>query len=293
MKKKLELSYRKAHRVLRNTFNNALEHELPLHGAAIAFYTIFSIAPLMIIILYLSELLLSDQIARLIFFAYLSDLIGPDSSESLRNLASSYSGTGIGSGIITNTLAIGMILFGATTAISQLKSSINMIWGVEAPKRNFVYRYIVDRFFSFLLILIVTGLFVASLFFDALIPFLLTLFSQVIPDSLASLLLYGIPVSTFLAALFFFGLLFRFLPDVSIAWKKIFAGALFTTLLFFAGKGLIEFYLQNSYIRAAYKAAGSFVIFFLWIYYNVQIVLFGAEFTYAYATDQENEEEKS
>lgn len=293
MNKKLERLYHKSDRILQNTFNNAFEHELPLHGAAIAFYTIFSIAPLIIIMLYLSELLLSDQIARLIFFAYLSDLIGPDSSESLRKLVSGYSGTGTGSGILTNTLAIGMILFGATTAISQLKSSINTIWGVEAPKRNFVYQYIADRFFSFLLILIVTGLFVASLFFNALIPFLLTLFNRLIPDSIESFLLYGIPASTFLAALFFFSILYRLLPDLSIPWKKIFAGALFTTLLFFAGKSLIEFYLQNSYIRIAYKAAGSFVIFFLWIYYNVQIVLFGAEFTYAYATDKDTEETDS
>jgi len=267
--------------VLWQTVTNATKHDVPLHGAAIAFYTIFSVAPFFIIILSLSQFLLSEELVQQELYALMIEFLGPDMAGSIQKLIETYGSTP--SSIVAYALAVFTILFGATTVITQLKSSLNAIWEVPEPKRHAVYQYLIDRLLSFAVIIITTALFISVLLIEAITPLVTSFFDLVIPDFLEPLLTFGLPLSSFLLALLFFYIIFRILPDVKIPRKDVLLGALVTALLFLAGKYLVGLYLGNSSVQVAYRAAGSFVVFLIWTYYNIQIILFGAEFTHVYS----------
>jgi len=267
--------------VLWQTVTNATKHDVPLHGAAIAFYTIFSVAPFFIIILSLSQFLLSEELVQQELYALMIEFLGPDMAGSIQKLIETYGSTP--SSIVAYALAVFTILFGATTVITQLKSSLNAIWEVPEPKRHAVYQYLIDRLLSFAVIIITTVLFISVLLIEAITPLITRFFDLVIPDFLEPLLTFGLPLSSFLLALLFFYIIFRILPDVKIPRKDVLLGALVTALLFLVGKYLVGLYLGNSSVQVAYRAAGSFVVFLIWTYYNIQIILFGAEFTHVYS----------
>ncbi|MGK7389614.1 MAG: YihY/virulence factor BrkB family protein [Candidatus Cyclobacteriaceae bacterium M2_1C_046] len=284
----IKSTFRKSKQIIAKTISNAIQDEIPLHGSAIAFYTIFSIAPLFIIILSISQYLLSEDLVRQKLFALITDYTGPQMSQSIQTLVESYSSSP--TNVFAYALATVMLIFGATTAITQLKSSLNAIWNVSESNNNVVYKYLIDRSVSFLVIIIITALFISILLLEAVSPLITGLFNVLIPDYLESFLLFGLPVSSFIMTLLFFYLLFRILPDKRIPRKDIWVGALFTTVLFLIGKYLVGLYLSNSSVQLAYRAAGSFVIFLIWTYYNIQIFLFGAEFTKVYAKRGELED---
>ena len=267
--------------VFGKTISNAIDDEVPLHGAAIAFYTIFSVAPLFIIILSISQFLLSGDLVRQKLYAMIADYTGPEMAGSIQALVEAYSSSP--SGALTYIIALVMLVFGATTAITQLKSSLNTIWKVPNEERHFFFKYLFDRSISFLVIIIITALFVGILLLEAVSPLITGFFDVFIPDFLESLLFLGLPASSSLMTLLFFYLLFRILPDTSIPRYDVLVGALFTTLLFIIGKYLLAMYLGDSSVQLAYRAAGSFVVFLIWVYYSIQIFLFGAEFTKVYA----------
>ncbi len=273
--------------IIGKTISNAIEDEVPLHGAAIAFYTIFSAAPLFIIILSISQLLLSGDMVRQKLYDLLADYTGPQMATSIQTLVEAYGSSP--SDIFTYLIALGMLIFGATTAITQLKSSLNTIWDVPEKDKHFFFKYLLDRSISFLIIIIITALFVGILLLEAITPLITEFFDVFIPEFLESFLFLGLPLSSSLMTLLFFYLLLRILPDTSIAGRDIFVGALFTTILFLIGKYLLALYLGNSSVQLAYRAAGSFVVFLIWVYYNIQIFLFGAEFTGVYAHRNELE----
>lgn len=274
--------------ILSKTITNAVKHEVPLHGAAIAFYTIFSIAPLFVIILSISQFLLSEDLVQQKLYGMIAEFTGPQMSESIQKIIEAYSSSP--SNIFAYALAIITVIFGATTVITQLKSSLNTIWHVTERKYHVVYQYLIDRAVSFLIIIITTALFICVLFLEAIAPLTTSFFDFFIPDLVVSFLIFGFPVSSFLLTLLFFYIIFRILPDIRIPRKDVFTGALFTAVLFIIGKYLVALYLGNSSVQVAYRAAGSFVVFLIWVYYNVQIILLGAEFTYVYANRDKLEE---
>lgn len=274
-------AYTRIKLVLGKTIQNAIEDEVPLHGAAIAFYTIFSVAPLFVIVLSISQYLLSGELVRQKLYAIVADYTGPQMANSIQVLVEAYSNTA--SNVFTYIIALGMLIFGATTAITQLKSSLNTIWTVTVEKRHFLFKYLLDRSISFLVIIIITALFLGVLLLEAISPVITEFFNTFLPDFMESFLLFGLPYSSALTTLLFFYILLRILPDARIPRKDVFVGALFTTILFLIGKYLLALYLGNSSVQLAYRAAGSFVVFLIWVYYNIQIFLIGAEFTAVYA----------
>lgn len=267
--------------LLWQTVQDASGHDLPLHGAAIAFYTIFSVAPFFLIILSLSQFLLSEELVRQELYEMMVEFIGSEMAGSIQKLIETY-GSSPGS-VFAYVIGIGTILFGATTVITQLKTSLNTIWEAEEPKRHLVFQYLIDRLVSFGIIIITTALFILVLFVEALTPVVTDFFDLIVPDFLNPVLSFGLPLSSFLLALLVFYTLFRILPDVRIPRKDIFIGALITAILFWVGKFLVGLYLSNASVQVAYRAAGSFVVFLIWTYYNVQIILLGAEFTRVYS----------
>lgn len=281
MKKKIAQRFTFLKNVLWETVLNASRHKVPLHGAAIAFYTIFSVAPFFVIILSLSQFLLSEELVQEKLYKMLVEFIGPNMAGSIQKLIETYGSSP--SSIFAYTLAVITIVFGATTVITQLKSSLNTIWEVHEQKRHAVYQYLIDRLLSFGIIIITTALFISVLFLEAITPLITSFFDLVVPGFMEPILNFGLPISSFLLALLFFYLLFRILPDVQVPRKDVFTGALVTAILFLAGKYVVGLYLGNSSVQVAYRAAGSFVVFLIWTYYNIQIILFGAEFTHVYS----------
>ncbi len=264
----------------KETFNGAFRHDIALHGAAIAFYTIFSTAPLIVIILALVNFFLGEQQTTQAFTDYLVQLTGKDIATSLIQI--SEESRRQSSGIFASIVASGILLFGATTVITQLKYTLNTIWDIKDPEMNSIALYFFNRMMAIVVIFLLTLLFLASLLLEGGMTFFTELFTPYLPDLFIPVLKLASSLLSIPITILFFTLIFRVLPDINARWKDIFVGACVTTLLFLIGKYLIGFYLGSSSMQGSYKAAGSFIVFMIWIYYNVQIVLLGAEFTQVY-----------
>lgn len=266
--------------LIKDTFKSASEHNIALHGAAIAFYTIFSTAPLVLIILALITFFLGEEQTVRVFTYQLSQITGKEIAGSLIDISEvSKRNT---SGFIASAIATGIVIFGATTVITQLKNSLNEIWGITKPKISSFGQYIFNRILSLIIIFILTALFLTSLLLEGGMTFFAGFFEPYLPNLFSPLIAFATSLLSILVTILFFTIVFRILPDVNARWKDIFIGACVTTILFLIGKYLVGFYLGMTSMQAGYKAAGTFIIFIVWIYYNVQVVLLGAEFTQVY-----------
>jgi membrane protein len=267
-------------KVLSKTFKKAIDDDIMTQGAAIAFYTVFSIAPLFILIVSVSELFLSEEYIRIQVEGQLSDLVGSDISSSLFQYLGDVSFNS--SGILTTILASLTLAFGATTVITQLKYTLNLIWNIESVEINSIWNFLLNRLLSFGVIILVTLLLVLSLLKEVVIGVITGFFSNALPILNLDYYLIVTELTTILFAVAFFALIFKILPDVNAPWRDIMIGAFATTVLFMIGVYLIGLYLTTSGISAAYRAAGSLIIFIVWVYYNIQTILLGATFTQVY-----------
>lgn len=277
---KLRNYYESTKNVLVKTISKAIDDDIMTQGAAIAFYTIFSIAPLFILFVSVSDLFLSEEYIRTQVEAQLNDLVGSDTSSSLFEYLGDVSFRT--TGIFTTIIASLTLVFGATTVITQLKNTLNLIWNVHTVEINSIWNFLLNRLLSFGIIILSTIFLVASLLTEVVIGVITGFFSQALPNFNLDLYLIISEISTLAFAVAFFALIFKILPDVNAPWRDIFIGALATTVLFMLGKFLIGLYLTASGISAAYRAAGSLIIFVVWVYYNVLTILFGATFTQVY-----------
>lgn len=271
--------YNHTKELLGKTFAKAIEDDIMTQGAAIAFYTVFSIAPLFILIVSLSDLFLSEQYIRTQVESQLSSLVGPDLATSLIQYIGGVSYQS--SGLFTTIIAALTVAFGATTVITQLKNTLNIIWNVETVEIHSIWNFLINRLLSFGVIIMATILLVASLMAEVVIGVVTEFFAQRLPNLDLELYLSLSELTTIAFAVTFFALIFKILPDVTAPWRDIFVGALVTAVLFLLGKYLIGLYLTSE-ISAAYRAAGSLIIFIVWVYYNIQTILLGAIFTQVY-----------
>lgn len=270
-------------KVLLTTFKRCFEVDIATHGAAIAFYTIFSIAPLLLLVVYAGSFFLTRDVVEMQLITLVTDFAGPEIAENLRTLLQG-ADISIPLGSLTGLFAIFALLFGSTTVIGKLKSTLNTIWGVDEITIKSIWHYLFSRVLSFTIIVIISLLFIMVLFADVMISSLSRTLTELFPQFdvdfyqfISQLLIYAL-------AVVFFTLIFKILPDVHAQWRYIFAGAIVTTLLFQAGLVLIGFILTTSEINLAYKAAGSFVVFIVWVYYNALTILMGAVFTQVFTT---------
>jgi membrane protein len=261
------------------TFNGISEDNITLQGSAIAFYSIFSAAPLMYILITLSGAVGNHQTMK-VLTGYLDRLVGHDLAQPLIAMAnaSHHQSTGI----FVSLLSIVTLAIGATTAILQLRNSLNLIWEVQEPEINSILFVAISRAVSVVVVFVLMLILFASLLLESRTRLLSHSFPLFLP-AIFNTSLNFIPVLIFiLLCLLFFTVIFKLLPDISVRWRDIFVGACVTTALFFLGKYLIGIYLNSSSMQTTYKTAGSFIIFLIWMYYNSLIVLIGAEFTKSY-----------
>lgn len=264
----------------KGTFDKAIQDDIITQGAAIAFYTIFSIAPLLILIVALGSVILSEDLITSEVQGYLSGFLDQDTIETLTQfLIERTSGEG---NFITTIIALITVVFGATTVISQLKITLNRIWNVYEVKMNSVSHFLLTRLLSFGIIILLSLLLISSLLAEAAIAIIAGFFTQLLPDFQIDIIRIVSRLGTVAFAVLFFTLIFKILPDVHASWKDVFIGAVVTTVLFMIGKLLIELFFSTTGIDATYRAAGSLVIFIVWVYYNIQTILLGAVFTQVY-----------
>lgn len=266
--------------VIGATVQKAVDDEIMVHGAAIAFYTIFSITPLFILIVFLGGIFLSQEVVAEQASEYLGNYLDKDVLSNLIDYITTRRQDQ--AGLITTIIAAGTVIFGATTVISQLKVTLNKIWNVADVTINSVWHFLLGRLLAFGMIIVFSLLLLTSLAAEFVLAIGSSYFNELLPNF--QLNIYGIVAQlvTILFAIIFFTLIFKILPDVHARWMDVFVGAFVTTILFMIGKYLIGLFFSATGIEAAYRAAGSLVVFIIWVYYNIQTILLGAVFTQVY-----------
>lgn len=250
-------------------------------SASLAYYTVFSLAPLLLLVISLAGVFLGREAIQGQVFSEINGLVGNQAAkqveEMIKNLEQS--------GKTTLSVIIGFItlLVGATTVFGEMQDSINTIWKVKAkPKRGWV-KLIKDRLLSSSLIVSIGFLLIVSLMVNGMLLALSDNLKSLLPD--VTVVIFNVINATisFIVITILFGVIFKVLPDVKISWSGVRAGAIFTALLFMLGRVIIGIYIEKTSTGSAYGAAGSLIVILLWVYYTAAILYFGAEFTQSYA----------
>lgn len=267
--------------VLRQTVSEWIGDKVPMLGAALAYYTIFSLAPLLIISIAMAGIFLGQEAAQGRVFEEVRGLLGDEGGRAIQDMVRS-AGSNPSSGVIATLIGMGTLLLGASGVFGQVQASLNIMWGVEGKPGRGMRGLLKDRFLSFGFILVVGFLLLVSLLLSAAIAFLAEWMGQITPslELLAHVLNFGL---SFGIITVLFALMFKYLPDVKIVWKDVWLGAVITAALFTLGKTALGLYLGRSAVGSSYGAAGSLVVLLLWVYYSAQILFFGAEFTQVWA----------
>ncbi len=249
-------------------------------GAALSYYTIFAIPPLFVIIIFIASLIFDPKTVHSGLFSEVGGLIGKKGAEAIESaLTTSNSHS---KGLLASALAIGTLILTATGLFIELQAALNQVWGVEVKPNQGVWGFIKNRLLSFAMVIGIGFLLMVSLVVSAALTAAGKYFGDMFPGMDIFWNIVNAIVS-FLVITALFGMMFKVLPDVKIAWRDVTVGAVTTSLLFSAGKSLLGLYLGSNTTVSAYGAAGSVILILLWVYYSAQILLFGAEMTQAYA----------
>jgi membrane protein len=263
----------------REVANDFSEHDCPTMAAALAYYTVFSLAPLLVIVIVVAGLVLSPEQAREAVHGEVRGLIGAEGAEQIATMVEAVQANHDGS-LVARALGTGFVLFGATGVMIQLQSALNRAWNVQPADGAGFRRFFVKRLLSFAMILGIAFLLLVSLVLTAVLSALASTASALLPAGLSALALQSVNlVVSVVVITLLFAAIYKVMPEAVIRWRDVAVGAFVTALLFTAGKSLIGVYLGNSDIGSAYGAASSLAIVVVWVYYSAVIVLLGAEFT--------------
>jgi membrane protein len=248
-------------------------------AAALAFYTLFSLAPLLIISISVAGAVFGEDAARGEIIEQMRGLVGDEPAAAIEGMLRDAARPG--AGVWAALAGFATLLFGATTAFAELKQSLDQIWGAPPEKLKGLWYTVRTRVLSFGMILSIGFLLVVSLAFSAAVSALQR--TWLLSASAGALLQTVNFVVSFVLVAAMFATLYKLLPSVRIAWRDVITGAVVTALLFTVGKFFIGLYLGHSAISSSYGAAGAVILILMWVYYSALIFLFGAEFTKAFA----------
>lgn len=266
--------------LLRSTVQSWITDDAQRLAAALAYYAVFSLAPIMIIVIGLTSIYMGTTRAQMEITRQFTGLVGRQGGELVQQMVDI--GLREHDGWRATVIGLITLLVGASGAFAQLQGALNQVWGVRPnPKKGFLV-ILRARFFSFAMILVVGFLLLVSLILSAWLAALANAIGFLMPD--VDLLIRGLNfLLSFLVITLLFALIYKVLPDVAIRWRDVWLGAAGTALLFGLGKYVIGLYLGNSAIASSFGPAGALVVILVWIYYSAQIFLFGAEFIQVYA----------
>jgi len=265
--------------LFKQTFSEFASDKVPRLGAALAYYTIFSIAPLLLIAIAIAGLVFGREAAGGQIYAQLRGVLGPESAEMIQKMVEAAAKPKAGS--IATIVGVVTLLLGASGVIGQLKDALNTIWDVKPPATGFMGR-LKNYLMNGAMVLGIGFLLLVSLILDSTIAAFGKFAGEHLPGGEGVWQILELVVS-FGVITVLFAAIFRFLPDLKLEWRDVWFGAAFTSFLFVIGKFALGLYLGKSAVGSSYGAAGSLVVVLLWVYYASQIVLFGAEFTQVYA----------
>lgn len=267
--------------LLKEAGNNFIDDNAPKLSASLAYYTIFSIGPLLLVVVTLLGVFYEQSKVTNQIFDQLSLLVGKSGADQLKSIMQNIN-TSSGTGTL-KIIGIVVLVFGATGIFTEIQGSINFIWSIKAkPKRGWL-KYITDRLLSFSLIIGIGFLLLVTLMVNLIMDVIMGRLQLFMGDTY-TIVLQGINIILLFAVVtFLFAVIYKVLPDAHIAWKDSLVGAAFTGLFFLIGKFLITYYIASSTSINAYGAAASLIILLSWVYYSSIILYFGAEFTKAYA----------
>jgi membrane protein len=268
--------------LFKQTFQEWLDDKAPQLGAALAYYTVFSLAPLILVLLAIVGVLFRSNPAGAWqkITEQMSYFLDKSAVDVIQGIAQQASAPG--KSTLATTLGIALALFGATGVFGQLQDALNTIWGVKAKPGLGIWGFLRARFLSFAMMGGVFFLLLVSLAVEALLKAFSHYVQSMLPGGMA------IALSVYLlfdlaVVLILFAMIFKFLPDAKVQWRDVWIGAALTAFLFLVGKWALGLYLASGTAASAYGAASSLITLLLWIYYSSQILLFGAEFTQVYA----------
>jgi membrane protein len=258
-----------------------IEDFAPSMGAALAYYTIFSLAPMLIIVIAIAGFFFGQDAAQGAIVVQLRDLMGDTGASAVEGLLKSASEPG--QGIIAATLGILTLMIGATAVFGELQSALNRIWKVPAEKeRSGIWTLLRTRMLSFGMVMGLGFMLLISLVLSAVLAALGKWWGDILGGWSIVLQLLNLAVS-FTVITGLFAMIYKFMPRARIPWRDVWVGSVVTALLFTVGKTLIGLYLGKTNMASGFGAAGSLVILLVWIYYSAQIFLLGAEFTWVFA----------
>jgi len=268
--------------LLKSSVNDFMDDDCSTQAAALSYYTIFSLPPLLMILLMILGALVDPQDIRGQLETQIGTLMGPAATEQIRTILAQLHGPG--SGVVATVVGIVGLLLGAGGAFGQLQAALNRAWEVRPdPHQGGLRGFLVKRLFSFGMILSVAFLLLISLVVSAVLSAFGGVLGRMLPDGLSATVLQIVNiVFSLIVITALFAAIFKVLPDARVGWRDVWVGASVTAVLFVLGKFLIGFYIGRSNPGQAFGAAGSLAVLFAWVYYSAMILLFGAEFTQAW-----------
>ncbi len=255
-------------------------HKVLKLSASLAYYTVFSLGPMMLVIIFFSDIFWGRQAIEGTIYNHISGFVGNAAAIQIQEIIKNASITGNN---VMAVISFVILLIAATTVFTEMQDSINMIWNLEVKHDKGWHQLIKSRLLSFSIVTGLGFLLLVSLIITGIMEGFMGNLQKMFPF-MAIIVVYVINmVLTLLVVALLFAIIYKLLPDAIIQWKDVFAGAVFASGLFMIGKFCLSFYINNSNIGSAYGSAGSLVILLLWVYYSAAILYFGAEFTKAFA----------
>lgn len=273
-------SFKPTLRVFKTALSNWSSNRATTAGAAMAYYTLFSIAPLVMVSIAVAGWVFGTETSQAAVYRGLRGLLGHDGAASVRGLVESAS-QNPESSVVASVLGVATLLVGASGVFAQLQDSLNIIWGVKPAPDAGLLQWLRRRVLSFSMVLVIAFLLLVSLIVSAVVSGLGRYLHGALPGG--SLFWQSLNfIVGFVLITTLFAAIYKILPDVSVSWRDVRFGATVTSALFSAGRLLIGLYLGRSGLASAYGAAGSLVVIMVWVYYSSCILLLGAELTHAF-----------
>lgn len=267
-------------RAWKQTFDDFFDYRLLRMSAALAYYTVFAIVPLLIIIIYISSAF-AQELPQGTIYLQLQNYIGSDAALLIENM--------IGSAAVSNSKGIAQIVsiialfVSATGVFTEIQDSINTIWRLKSKPKKGWLKLLINRLLSFSIIISLGFILLVSLLLNAVLDSIAEHLYRILPQIREYNAYFINQLLTFVTTTLLFGIVFKVLPDAHIKWRDVINGAILTSLLFMLGKFGISFYIKNNSVITTYGAAGSIIIILVWVYYSAAILYIGAAFTHAYA----------
>ncbi|MCF6404510.1 YihY/virulence factor BrkB family protein [Chitinophaga filiformis] len=267
--------------ILKAAFTGFLDDMALKFSASLAYYTVFSLAPLLLLLISLAGFFLSRDVIQSKVFSEINGLVGNEAANQIQDMIDNLKTTG--KSTISVIIGVVTLIIGATTVFGEIQQSINIIWQVKPKPKKGWLKLIRDRLLSGSMIVTLGFLLLVSLVLNGALDAVSERLKNFVPDVTVTLFNIISYLISFIIISTLFGVIFKVLPDAKIGWKDVRAGAFFTAILFMIGRLVIGIYIEKSATSSTYGAAGSLIVIMLWVYYTAAILYFGAEFTRAYA----------